>query len=124
MIPARYDIVIYQGATFYLPFAIEGPDGVTLDPTTVGDDYEIGRMVIISTDGDVIDELSTDSSEIVLGAFTDTDGNNWSGYILIDAATTAAYEEWGEGRYDLEIDDELHVERVLMGVARLSPEAA
>lgn len=123
MVPGRYDITIYKGATFYLPFAVEAPDGTTYDLPDVGDGYDEARMTVRDVyGGTAIDEL-TSAAEIVLEAFTDADGNDWSGYVLIDASVTETYEDFGDGVWDLEITDGLHVERVLMGVARLSPEA-
>ena len=106
MKPGEYELRIYQGKTFYFPFAIEDPDGLTLDPTTEGDGYTVGRMQVrdmaASDGGEVILELTTDNGGVVLGAFTDESGD-WSGYLFASAAATAALVPWGEGQYDLEI---------------------
>jgi hypothetical protein len=127
IIPHRYDIVIYQGATYYDPFAIEAPDGTTYDLSTVGDGYTVGRLTIRDAPGgDAIVELTTDNGGVVIDHFTDADGKVWSGYVYMSAATTAALTEWGEGQHELEIADgtgpAAHVEKAYLGTAVLSSE--
>jgi hypothetical protein len=53
----------------------------------------------------------------------DANGTEWSGYINMSAASTAALEDWGDGVYDFEVDNGSDVIRVMQGTAVLSPEA-
>ena len=127
MEPHRYDLTIVQGATFYLPFAIEATDGSTYDLATVGDGYTIGRAHLrddyASNGGELLLTLTTDNGGVVIDAFTDADGYDWSGYLFASATATAALTPWGEGVWDLEISDGTRVERPLHGVVTLEPEA-
>jgi hypothetical protein len=126
MEPHRFDLEVVQGATFYLPFAIEAPDGTTYDLATVGDGYTIGRAQVrdlyAGEGGELLLSMTTDNGGIVISAFTDTDGNDWSGYLFASATATAALVDWGEGVWDLEISDGTRVERPFFGVATLRPE--
>lgn len=130
MEPHWYPLDIVQGATFYKPFAIEDPDGVTYDLATEGDGYTVGRLQIrdkaASDGGVVILELTTDNGGVVIEAFTDGAGRDWSGYWFASAAATAALVPWGEGQYDFEIADSAgeaaRKERPFFGDARLLPE--
>lgn len=131
MVPHRYDMTgddaIVQGSTFYRPFAIESPAGVTYDLSAEGDGYTVGRLTIRDTyGGTAILELTTDNGGVVIDAFTDSSGD-WSGYWFASAESTAALEDWGDGVYDFEIATSsgpaARVEKPLYGMAVLSPEA-
>lgn len=134
IVPHRYDITIVQGADFYLPFAIEAPNGTTYDLAEEGDGYTVGQAVVRDTyDGTVMLTFATAGNpnypapdgEMVLTAFTDASGS-WSGYLFASAAVTAALDQWGEGVHDVEIATSTgtaaHVERPFYGTAVLSPE--
>jgi hypothetical protein len=97
---------IRQGATLYVPFAIEATDGTTYDLAEEGDGYTIGacqvRTESASEGGELLLDLTTDNGGMVLTAFTDASGD-WSGYLYASAAATAALVPWGDGQFDLEI---------------------
>lgn len=127
MTPHRYDFAVYQGVTMYIPFAIEAPDGTTYDLSAVGDGYTEGRLTIRDqVGGTALVELTTDNGGIVIDAFTDADGIDWSGYWYLSAAAAASLVEWGEGQYQFEVADAPgdvgNVERPLYGTVHLDPE--
>ena len=124
MIPQRYDLTIYQGSDLIRYFALRTTTGTVLNLATVGDGYTIGRMTIReSLGGTEVLPLTTTNGRIDLTYQADSNGTYWSGRIVVDAATTAGIEDFGDGIYDLEISDGLHVFRILEGVARVSPES-
>jgi hypothetical protein len=126
MQPQRYDLTIVQGTTFYLPFAIDAPDGTTYDLAAEGDGYTIGlaqvRTAPLSEGGELLLDLTTANGGIVIAPFTDGNGLDWSGYLFATAATTAMLVPWGEAVWNLEISDGVRVEHPLFGVAQLFPE--
>lgn len=127
MQPHRFDLTIVQGATFYLPFAIEAPDGTTYNLANVGDGYTHGRLTIRDRiSGTALVVLTTDNGGVVIDYFTDAAGVPWSGYWFMSAASTALLEQWGDGVHNFEISDAAgnagNVERPFEGSARLNPE--
>lgn len=126
MEPHEYNLKIVQGATFYHPFAIDLPDGSTMDLLTEGGGYTIGRLTIRdkypADGGEVILLLTNDNGGVVIGPFTDGNGVDWSGYWFASATQTAALIPFGEAVWDFEVSDGLRVERPFYGIARLLPE--
>ena len=121
-LPERYDLTIEQGATLKRWYALRYPDGSIVDLEAAG--YDTARLTIRDVyGGDAILELTTDNGGVSVVQEADADSEEWSGYIYASAATTTALEAFGEGVYDLEIDNGSDVIRVMQGTAVLSPEA-
>jgi hypothetical protein len=126
----RFDWVIRQGATAYVPFALK-LNGVTLDLAEEGDGYTVGRLTVRDEyGGDEIVTLTTDNGGVVIDYFTDDSGTH-SGYWFASAATTRALTDWGDGQYEFVIYDAAdeegpatHVEKPFNGSATLSPRIA
>lgn len=86
--------------------------------------YDTARLTIRDQfGGDEILSLTTDNGGISVVQEADANGTEWSGYLYASPATTAALLEFGDGVFDMEIDNGSDVIRVLEGVATLSPEA-
>ena len=93
-----------------------------MDLEAVG--YDTARLTIRDEyGGDEIVALTTANGGVSVVQEADADGAEWSGYVYLSAASTAALTDFGEGVFDLEIDNGSDVIRVLQGVATLSPEA-
>ena len=121
-LPERYDLTIEQGATLKRWFRLTYPTGTIVDLTAAG--YDTARLTIRDEyGGDEIVALTTANGGVSVVQEADADGAEWSGYLYLSAASTAALTDWGDGAYDLEIDNGSDVIRVLQGVATLSPEA-
>jgi hypothetical protein len=125
MQPHRHDINIWQANTFEMPFALEEPDGTVTNLATAGDGYDTGWFVVKDTlDGDVQVEATTANGRLSLTAYTDADGNDWSGYVRIPASVTKDMTDFGDGSYDLQVSDGLRTYTVLYGTAVLTPEVS
>jgi hypothetical protein len=121
-LPERYNLTIYAGATLKRWYRLVYPAGTVVDLEAVG--YDTGRLTIRDTyGGDAIVELTTDNGGVSVVQEADATGTEWSGYINMSAASTAALEDWGDGVYDFEVDNGSDVIRVMQGTAVLSPEA-
>lgn len=119
---AKIDIVIQQGATFYLPLAFVQ----TWSPYTLLDltGYTARSYVRASYDGGAILNNNTGNGRIILGT-QGTIPYQYNCLITIPAATTAALIEWGEGVWDLELVNSFGVVyRWAEGACRLSREAS
>lgn len=125
MIPARFDLTFIQGSTLQRWFALKTPAGTVLDLSAVGDGYDTGSLTVRDTYGGTeLLSLTTDNSGLDLTYQADSNGTYWSGLITASATQTANLEDFGDGVFDLEISDGLHVYRIIQGVARLSPEVS
>ncbi len=122
-LPERLDLTVYAGATLKRWFRLTYPNGAIVNLATAG--YTIGRLTIRDAYGGTVQlALTTANGGIDLTYQADADGVFWSGAIYASAAATAALVDWGEGIFDLEIDNGSDVIRILQGVATLSPEAS
>ncbi len=123
-LPERFSLTINQGETLKRWFAVRLPNGTVANLPTQGSGYTIGRLYVRNAyGGDLLLALTTTNGGIVLGLMTDSQGQQWSGYIYAPASATAALTPWGNGVYDFEISDGSDVIRVAQGDARLSREA-
>ena len=122
-LPQRYTLTIHRGATLKRWFALRYPDGAIADPTTAGDGYTDGRLVVRDTySGSELLNLTTENGGVTLGLLTDAEGRQWSGFLFASAAATATLVDWGDGVFTFEIGNGSDVIRVAEGVAILSPE--
>jgi len=122
-LPERYDLTINAGATLKRWFRLTYPDGAIVNLATVG--YTIGRLTVRDVYGGAVQlALTTANGGIDLTYQADANGVFWSGSIYTSPSATAALVDFGDGVYDLEIDNGSDVIRVLEGIATLSPEAS
>jgi hypothetical protein len=124
-----FPLIIKQGRTLQKPFRRRyrggANDGQVIDFTAHG----IARATLqvrtdgLSAGGDLLLDLDTDNGGIVLGAYTDTRGELWSGYLSASATATADLTPWGEAQYDLVLQtaDGLWVKTIFAGPALLIP---
>ena len=122
-IPAIYDLTIIQGADTQRRFALRTPAGTVMDLATTGDGYTIGTAAFRDEySGDLLfDQLTTDNGGVSLTYEADANGTYWSGYIAVTAAISSGLTDWGDGVWDLEISDGLHVYRIAQGQCFLDP---
>lgn len=121
-LPNRYDLTINQGETLKRWYAVRYPDGSLANLVTAG--YTIGRLTIRDTYGGTEQlVLTTSNGGVSVTQEADANAVTWSGYIYASPATTAALTDFGEGVFDLEIDNGSDVIRVMEGIATLSREA-
>ena len=87
MTPSYFPLVIQQGATLGVWFALKQPNGTIANPLTTGGGYSIAKLQIrdksASDSGTVLLELTTANGGITLGALTDANGASQSGYRLV-----------------------------------------
>lgn len=122
-LPARYDLTIQQGATLKRWFRLNYPDGTIVDLTAAG--YTAARLTVRDQyGGDAVLTLTTANGGISVVQEADANGAQWSGYLYASPATTAALTDWGDGIFDLEIDNGSDVIRVIEGIATLSLETS
>lgn len=122
-LPENYDLTINAGESLKRWFRLNYPTGTIVDLEAVG--YDVARLTIRDQyGGDEILALNTDNGGISVVQEADANGTEWSGYIYASPATTTALTDWGDGVYDLEIDNGSDVIRVMQGTAVLSPEAS
>ncbi len=122
-LPERIDLTVYAGATLKRWFRLVYPDGSIVNLATAG--YTVGRLTIRDVYGGTEQlVLTTANGGIDLTYQADANGVFWSGAIYASAAATAALVDFGDGIYDMEIDNGSDVIRILQGVATLSPEAS
>ncbi len=122
-LPERYDLTVVAGATLKRWFRLTYPDNSIVNLATAG--YTIGRLTIRDVYGGTEQlVLTTANGGIDLTYQADANGAFWSGAIYASAAATAAMVDFGDGIYDIEIDNGSDVIRILQGVATLSPEAS
>ncbi|MDQ3541401.1 MAG: hypothetical protein M3440_12000 [Chloroflexota bacterium] len=123
VLPERYDLTVNAGATLKRWFRLTYPDGSIVNLATAG--YTVGRLTIRDVYGGTEQlVLTTANGGIDLTYQSDANGVFWSGNIYASAAATAAMVDFGDGIYDMEIDNGSDVIRILQGVATLSPEAS
>ncbi|MDQ3223692.1 MAG: hypothetical protein M3Q75_09525 [Gemmatimonadota bacterium] len=121
-LPENYDLTIYAGATLKRWFALRYPDGSLANLVTAG--YTVGRLTVRDIYGGTAQlTLTTANGGVSVTQETDANGVTWSGSIYASPATTAALTDFGDGVFDLEIDNGSDVIRVFQGVATLSREA-
>ncbi len=122
-LPERYDLTVNQGSSLKRWFRLIYPDGSIVNLATAG--YTVGRLTIRDVYGGTEQlVLTTSNGGIDLTYQADANGVFWSGNIYASAAATAAMVDFGDGIYDMEIDNGSDVIRILQGVATLSPEAS
>ncbi len=122
-LPERYDLTVNAGATLKRWFRLTYPDGSIVNLATAG--YTVGRLTIRDVYGGTEQlVLTTANGGIDLTYQADANGVFWSGAIYASAAATAAMVDFGDGIFDLEIDNGSDVIRVMQGLAVLSPEAS
>lgn len=115
---AKIDIVVQQGATFYLPLAFVE----TWNPYTLLDltGYIARSRIRPSYDDALVVDMTTANGRITLGT-QGTIPYQYNCILTIDQATTDAFIEWGEGVWDLELTNPFGVTyRWAEGAARLS----
>lgn len=112
--PLRYDITIYQGATFRLPLTWKSGDPATpVNLTGCTARMQIRSIVTAPTP---LLTLTTENGGIALGGAAGTVT------VTVDAAATAG-QAWKTGVYDLEIVfGSGEVRRLLEGAAQVLPE--
>ena len=123
-IPAVYDLTIIQGADTQRWFALKTPAGEVMNLATTGDGYTIGVATLRDQyGGDLLIDppLTTANGGVSLTYEADANGTYWSGYIAISAAMSEGLTDWGDGVWDLEISDGVHVYRVVKGQCFLDP---
>ncbi|MDQ3540761.1 MAG: hypothetical protein M3440_08750 [Chloroflexota bacterium] len=122
-LPENYQLTINQGATLKRWFRLVYPDGSIVNLATAG--YTVGRLTIRDVYGGTEQlVLTTANGGIDLTYQADANGVFWSGNIYASAAATAAMVDFGDGIYDMEIDNGSDVIRILQGICTLSPEAS
>lgn len=119
--PVRYDLVIPQGATFWIPFRLILEDGSLLDTGSfwaeawIKANYDSPSPII---------KLDILNGGIEVG-FRGVAPNLYNLAILITSAQTAAMTDWGVGVWDLEtIDSFGNTTRRFSGAAVLSREVS
>lgn len=113
MAPLKYQLTIYQGATFRAPFRWSAGDPpAPVDLTGCTAKMQVREKL---ESPDVLLELTTENGGIALGA----DGS----VTLFLSDTTTAAIQWRAGVYDLEIKfTDGDVRRLLFGAVKVVPE--
>jgi hypothetical protein len=112
MTAGRYDLLIEQGATFYLPIDYSDSTGAPIDLTLFTARLQARRT---PTAEEIIVEMTTENDRITLGG---TDGVVT---LHMTAAETAVLQP-GEYLYDLELASGESVDRMIEGRLTISPE--
>jgi hypothetical protein len=112
MTAGRYDLLIEQGATFYLPFEYLDSTDQPIDLTLWTARLQARRKAV---DAEVIVEMTTENGRITLGGTAGTIDLS----MLADDTTLL---QPGEYLYDLELVSSGSVDRVMEGRLTISPE--
>lgn len=123
--PTLARLTIIQGDTLTKPFRSR-VSGVVIDYANYS--VTVATLDVAEYFGGpsvLAEPLTTTNGGIVLGKYTDTQGKEWSGYVYMSAADTAALTEWGDGVWDLVIGDGAGWTKTLFrGTAVLDPEVS
>lgn len=117
--PALYHLYVLQGATLTLAFGFVE----TLAPKAYlpfGAGWSARARVKATYDGPTLLDMTTTNGRIVLGV-QGSAPDQYNCLITVPASVTDALSDWGEGLWDLEIQDPFGtVERWVEGYAYLS----